>query len=150
MPEQPKRRPLLGKKLLVVAGMSAISQLDCASNATANLVAPPIDAQVERDARDDAPTASDAQTPRDDGTTIRDVPVANLIPPPDVAQPPTDVAQPPADDGTTMRDVPVANLLPPPDVAQPTPDVVTPADTAVMIRDVPVANLIPPPLDAGR
>jgi len=143
MPEQPKRRPLLGKKLLVVAGMSAISQLDCASNATANLVAPPIDAQVERDARDDAPTASDAQTPRDDGTTIRDVPVANLIPPPDVVQPPTD-------DGTTMRDVPVANLLPPPDVAQPTPDVVTPVDNGVMIRDVPVANLIPPPLDAGR
>ena len=143
MPEQPKRRPLLGKKLLVVAGMSAISQLDCASNATANLVAPPIDAQVERDARDDAPTSSDVQTPRDDGTTIRDVPVANLIPPPDVVQPPTD-------DGTTMRDVPVANLLPPPDVAQPTPDVVTPVDNGVMIRDVPVANLIPPPLDAGR
>jgi hypothetical protein len=143
MPEQPKRRPLLGKKLLVVAGMSAISQLDCVSSATANLVAPPIDAQVERDARDDAPTASDAQTPRDDGTTIRDVPVANLIPPPDVVQPPTD-------DGTTMRDVPVANLLPPPDVAQPTPDVVTPVDNGVMIRDVPVANLIPPPLDAGR
>jgi hypothetical protein len=113
MPEQPKRRPLLGKKLLVVAGMSAISQLDCASNATANLVAPPIDAQVERDARDDAPTASDVQTPRDDGTTMRDVPVANLLPPPDVAQPTPDVVTP-VDNGVMIRDVPVANLIPPP------------------------------------
>ena len=116
----------------------------CGSSAAICMaMAPPIDAQVERDARDDAPTSSDVQTPRDDGTTIRDVPVANLIPPPDVVQPPTD-------DGTTKRDVPVANLLPPPDVAQPTPDVVTPVDNGVMIRDVPVANLIPPPLDAGR
>lgn len=110
MSDQPKRRPLLGKKLLVVVGMTAISQMDCSSSTVANLVAPPQDAEVESDARADA-QSGDAVTPRDDGTTMRDVPVANLIPPPE------DVVMP-RDDGTTMRDVPVANLIPPPDASR--------------------------------
>jgi hypothetical protein len=44
---------------------------------------------------------------------MRDVPVANLLPPPDVAQPTPDVVTP-VDNGVMIRDVPVANLIPPP------------------------------------
>lgn len=112
MSDLPKRRPLLGKKLLVVAGLTAISQLDCSSSTVANLVAPPEDSGALTDVADDRADVTDVVTPRDDGNTMRDVPVANLIPPPDVVQP-QDVVEP-QDDGVTMRDVPVANLVPPP------------------------------------
>jgi hypothetical protein len=148
MADLPKRRPLLGKKLLVVVGMSAISQLDCSSSTVANLIVPPQDAGEVTDAQADRPNPSDVVTPRDDGTVLRDVPVANLLPPPDVTQP-VDVPAP-TDTGVTMRDVPVANLIPPPEDVPAPVDVVTPTDTGVMLRDIPVANLIPPPPDSGR
>ena len=73
--------------------MTAISQLDCSSSTVANLVAPPEDSGTVTDVADDRTDVTDVVTPQDDGVTMRDVPVANLIPPPDVVQP-QDVVEP--------------------------------------------------------
>lgn len=140
----PKKRRLQGRALLAAVGFTAVTQMECSSTSVANLVAPPEDTGV------DAGPMTDVGTDR--GPILVDVPVANLLPPPDVFM---------LDRGPDLSDTPVANLVAPPDVVMPqdTPDVTDAQDAPDVqdvgtdrgpdFRDIPVANLVPPP-DSGR